>query len=434
MSLLPSALRPNRSQGGRILAALDIGSYKISCLIGMIEPTYSASGEVGQRFRPLGLGHQRSAGVSAGAVVDLRRAQMAVAAALTQAEQAAGTPPTEVVLSVTCGNPSSQTFTGHVDITDGIVTDSDIARLDSGACGFATRDGSALLSLNRIAYALDQVTDVIEPRGLAGLRLYANHHAVTADTGALRNLRLLAESCQIEEPHLVPAAYASAIAVTSETERQTGVTCIDIGAGTTSIAGFLEGHFLFNASVPVGGQQVTQELAHGLAVSLAEAERIKTLYANLILTASDEHEMVPLTREMSGTHAMPAVSRAEIGRMVAASMARVLWRVRAYLDGCSIARLKAANVVVTGGASELLGLEEFAVQQLGRPVRIAAAPRLDGAAGRLRGSVSSPAFSCVTGLALAARSPSPWIEAPERSTVPRDGYFARIERWLRESF
>lgn len=429
-----SSSRRHRARDGRIVSVLDVGSYKICCLIGELEASYTATRVSGHKFRLLGVGHQRSQGIASGAVVDLQLARMAVSTAISQAEQMSGVAADNLHLAVSCGNPHSRTFDGHVDVAEGIVGDVDIARLDAGARAFAVHDGFALLSLNRIAFGLDSVPDVSEPRGLAARRLTANHHAVTVDPNALRNLCLLAESCDVDPVMLLPAAFASALAVTTQAERRAGVTCIDIGSGQASIAAFADGHFVYAASIPIGGQQVTHELASALAVSLAEAERIKTLYGSLILTASDEHEIVPLTREVDGHDGLPEMTRAQIARLVAGSMYRLMLRIRHCLDGCGIPRVRSACVVLTGGVSDVLGLEEFAAGHLARPVRISAAPRLDAAAGRLPGSVASPAFSCAAGLAMAAAAPPPLIPVRERKAPVRQGYLGRVEQWLRESF
>ena len=423
---------------GNIIAALDIGSHKVCCLIGALEPVYATGGQTGgqttTQLRLLGLGHQRSQGIAAGGVVDLRSAQAAVAAAVSQAEHAAGLRIERVLLAAACGAPRSRTFNGHVDLPHGIVHDADIARLDAGARAFAVRDGGALLSLNRIAFALDTTPGVREPRGLAGQRLDANHHAVTVAPGPLRNLCLLVESCQLEPERLLPSGYASAIAATTDAERRAGVVCIDFGAGVSSIAGFADGHFIFAAGLPLGGQHITGDLARSGGFPLAEAERIKTLYGSLAPSALDEHEVVSLNENVLVMDGSSAITRAQVGRLVAGSTVRLLARILDCLEGSSVARLRHAGIVLTGGASELMGLEAFAAGEFKRPVRVSAPPRLDGAQGRLSGSVPSSAFSCVVGLALTAATPSHWIATRTPGAQPRHGYFGRVEQWLRESF
>ncbi len=419
---------------GRIVAALDIGTYKVCCLIGALEPSYAGGVGAPEKLRLLGFGHQRSQGIAAGAVADMRLAQSAVAAAVTQAEQAAGLRIERVMLGVNCGELRSRTFNGHVDLPEGIVREVDIARLDAGACAFAVRDGSALVALNRIAFSLDVTAAVHEPRGLAGRRLDASHHAVTSARGPLQNLCYLVESCHIEPAMMLPAGFASALSATTEAERRAGVACVDIGAGVVAIAGFADGFLVFAANVPVGGQQVTEELAYTTATALAEAERIKTLYGSLAHRALDEHELIEVACRDDGHGGVSMMSRAEVGRIVAGSTARLLSRVRGCLDACSIPRIRGASVVLTGGGSELVGLEGFAAAALGRSVRVSAPLRLEGAVGRLSGSVPSLAFACVVGLALAAVSPKQWIASGVPTTPSSDGYLGRVQQWLRESF
>ena len=128
------------------------------------------------------------------------------------------------------------------------------------------------------------------------------------------------------------------------------------------------------------------------------------------------------------------MTRAQLGRLTLGATRRLLTRVRGVLDGCSVARIRNAGLVLTGGASELLGLEAFAAAEFGRTVRVSAPPRLEGAVGRMSAGGSSPAFACVVGLAMAAAAPADWIAVRETAILPRGGYLGRVEQWLRESF
>lgn len=425
--------RSARPLPGEVIAALDVGTNKICCLIAANPVGWAAAPQQPSQLRVLGLGHHRSQGIAAGGVVDLCSAQAAVAAAVSQAETAAGLRITEVVVSVGCGEPRSHTFNGHVDLPEGVVREADIARLDKGARDFAARDGRAVLTVNRIASRLDTTPGIAAPVGLAGRRIDANHHAVTVEPGPLRNLCMLVESCQLNPVRLLPAGYASALSATTPEERQAGVVCFDIGAGLVSMAAFADGHFIHAGSLPFGGQHVTAELARALGSTLAQAERIKTLYGSLAAGAFHEHDLISLP-EMGGMAGSSAISRAEVGGILTFAASQVLAQLRHSLESCGIARLRTARVVLTGGGSELMGLEAFASAGLSRPVRLSGPPRLDGAASRLAGSSPSPAFSNVVGLALAAAAPSPWVEERDAARPAGRGYLGRVEQWLRESF
>ena len=414
---------------GSVVAALDIGTSKVCCLIAAVEPGHGHAGPAGWRLRGLGLGHQRSAGIDAGGVVDLRLAQPVVAAAVAQAERMARTRLDMVHLGIAGGRPRSLTFNGHVGLPQGIVQDAELGKLSSGARAYATRDGSALLALERIAYSLDGAPAIADPRGLSGRRLDASHHAVVADDGPVRNMILLAESCHLEVAGLVPAGLAAALAVTTEDERRHGVTCIDIGGSVTSIAAFADGHFVFNETLSVGGQHVTRDIAYTLANPVAEAERIKTLYGTVVVNSSDEHELVPYSVVGEVESGAYRTTRARLGEVVRQRTGSILTAVRGRLESSPAAAVAGRRVVVTGGAAQVLGLSEFAAEVLGRPVRIAVPPSMIG----LAGSVASPAFSCLVGLAMAAVKPDLWLHEAGPGAA-RQGYLGRVEQWLRESF
>ena len=175
------------------------------------------------------------------------------------------------------------------------MTNDDLAKLMAAGESYAERDGRTLIHLNRLGCELDGAGGVKDPRGLSARRLSAALHAVTADEAPLRNLLVLIERCYAGCDGLVAAPYASALAVTTEEERQFGVTCIDFGAGTTSIALFADGLFAGTDVIPVGGQHLTYDIAKTLQTPLVEAERIKTLYGTLLNAQSDEHEVVFLS-------------------------------------------------------------------------------------------------------------------------------------------
>jgi cell division protein FtsA len=427
-----------RSKAGRaeqqVIAALDVGTHKICCLIATAEPQHGDDHHEGRRLRMLGFGLQRSHGISAGAVVDFKLAQTAVAAAVSQAEQAAGFRIESVYAGLTAGNPHSRTFSGHVDLTRGGVEDADLARLNSGALAFASSGPDALVCLNRISFSLDGTLSLAEPRGLAGRRLEASHHAVTATPGPLENLRRLIESCQLDAEDVVPSAYASAIAATTREEQRSGVVSVDIGAAVTSIAAFADGQFVFTATLPFGGQHITNDIAQALGLPLVEAERIKTLYGSVAVSASDEHETLMLARGTGIDSVAATATRGQVCRIVARRTEWMLAGIRAGLEEMRSERVAGASVVLTGGSAEILGLEGLAASVLDRPLRVAVLPRMAGSSGKLPGSVPSPSFSCVLGLASLASSPSPWLTADAAMLAARTGYFGRVEQWLRESF
>jgi cell division protein FtsA len=412
------------SSGRRPISVLDIGTSKVSCIIA--EADMSAAGGK----RAVGFGYHQARGIKAGVVADLEEAEASVRAAVGQAERAAGVRIERVHLGVACGRLKSQIFKGQIPIQSGGVAERDIASLYRGAREFVERDGRSLVMLNRLDFRLDDAGGIRDPRGMAAKMLGADMHAVTADAAPLRNLLVLLERCELTAESLVPTALASALAVASPDERRIGVTCLDIGGGVTTIAMFADGHFVHTDVIPVGGKHLTFDISRELVTPLAEAERIKTLYATLAVAASDEHEPIAYPGADETEPTRHETSKARLSVLARQRVGDLLALVRERMAQADAAAVAGEHVVVTGGASQALGLAEFAANILGRPVRVA---RPTGLAG-LPGAGANPSLSAAVGLVAAAGAPEYRVEVRPETAVLGRSYLGRVERWLRESF
>jgi len=181
-------------------------------------------------LRVIGVGHQRSRGVKAGMVVQLDQAEAAVRAAVGQAERMADVTLEDVIATASCGRQKSAHFKAHADLTAGFVAPQDLERLAKGANEFAAREGRSVLYMNRVSFTLDGETGLRNPLRLAGQRLSANYHAVTADAQPLHNLAQLIDRAYLGVRQFVPSSLASGLVATTAEERQLGVICVDIGA------------------------------------------------------------------------------------------------------------------------------------------------------------------------------------------------------------
>ena len=411
-----------------ILGLLDIGSDKICCAI--VERSWPAGYGALPAIRVLGMGHQKSRGVKAGMVVHLDQAEAAVRAAVGQAERMADVTLEDVISTVSCGRLKSAHLATHSDLAAGYVRTLDLERLANAASEFSTREDRALVHLNHVAYILDGEMGVRDPRRLAGKRLSVNWHVVTADLKPLRNLSLLINRADLELRQLVPSGLAAALAATTSDERRIGVTCINFGAGVTDLAVFKDGQFVFTDTIPVGGSHLTYDIARNLTTPLAEAERIKTLYGTLVGARSHENELIQyaLAGDLEGESYQ--TTRAEVHRILYPRVESQFGLLREMLDNVDCVVDPGPNVVVTGGASQLVGLVDLIVRKLERPVRIGCVPQVAG----LPESMSNSAFSAVVGLACVPPIAENQLYRASPSRVVKRGYLGRMEQWLRESF
>jgi cell division protein FtsA len=412
-------------QADDIVSQLDIGNSKTVCIV--VAAPRSSNRLEGARV--LGIGVQPSRGLKGGGVVALDEAEQTVRAAVAQAERMAGVRVEDVYLSVACGRLKSSTFTANTEIEGRVVVTADIDRLMGAARTHVERDGRMLLHMNRISYRLDGVAGIGDPQGLAGKSLGADMHAVTADEAPLRNLLHVVERAYLSPAGVVPAPFASGLAATTDEERQHGVVAIDLGAGTTTLAAFAQGHLLSTDVVPVGGNHVTFDLVHALGAPAYEAERIKKECGTLARAVTDDHETVAhsLAGEDAQGRGQAQTTKGEVRAIIRGRMLRHLGHIAGRIERSGVARYALQRVVLTGGASQLAGLGEFAADFFARPVRIARVEALDG----LPAGYGGPAFATCVGLvrlALDGTAGARW----ERGGTEVGGYFQRVGQWLRQ--
>jgi cell division protein FtsA len=231
---------------------------------------------------------------------------------------------------------------------------------------------------------------------------------------------------------LVASGYASALAVTTDDERRLGTLVVEMGAGVTSLAAFAEGRLTYLDTIPIGGNHVTYDLAREMVTTVQEAERVKTLYGTLVKAASNDSEIFayPLAGEEEGaTH---QVSKAFVRDVIKPRVDGLIDLVKERLDEARLGEHVGRRIVLTGGASQLLGLDQLFGQRFGGMVRIGRPQPI----GRMLLSMCSPAFSTVLG--LVAIGGQPQIEMGGLAGIDsrrRDlGYIDRMQRWIRESF
>jgi len=416
------------ARNAEIVGLLDIGTSKVACIIAALEAP-ERPGE--QRpVRVIGVGHQRSRGLKAGVITDLAEAEATVRAAIAQAERMAHVTLEEVFVSVSCGRLHSANFAASVDVAGGVIRADDMDRLMAGAHAYAEREGRMLIHLNRIGFRVDGAPGGHDPRGMAAARLAADLHTVSADEAPVRNLMVVVERCYLAVRALIATPYASALAATTEEERRLGVVCIDIGGGTATAAAFADGHFVHAATVPVGGHHITLDIAQALQAPLAEAERIKTLYGTAIVAQSDEYATFPYALAGEEDGARGQATKAQLAGIIRPRLAGILGLVRERLDKAGVMELAGGRIVLTGGASGLVGFGEFAANTLGRPVRVSRPQPFEG----LPQSVCSPAFSTVAGLLAVAASGSGEVPAVRSREALGGGYFERVGEWLKTGF
>jgi cell division protein FtsA len=380
---MPPRARPARPG---VFGALDIGSTKITCMIGRSEPDGSR--------RITGFGWQKGRGIRHGAITDLDEAERAIRAAVGQAEDMADTRLRSVTVNLGCGQPESRLFNVQWPVGGREVNEDDIRQVVLEGRDRASSEGRDAIHALPLSFSVDETMRVEDPRGLHCDTLTARLHVIDAVTSSLRNLHTCISRCDLEIAELVSAPFAAGLATLVEDERELGTTVIDMGGGSTSFAVFGEGQLLHTGQTLVGGIHVTNDIARLLSTPVAHAERLKTLYGSCQASPDDEREMLPVPLVGEEEHQIARVPRSMVVSIIRPRLEEIFEIVKDRLDSSGLSRMAGARVVLTGGACQLAGARELAAQILGKQVRLGRPVGLRG----LPEAASGPAFATGAGL------------------------------------
>ncbi len=255
----------------QLVVGLDIGTSKVVAIVGEYEP--------GEPITVIGIGTHVSRGMKRGSVVDIESTVHSIQRAVEEAELMAGCDIRSVYASISGSHLETRNSHGNAAIRDREVTASDLEQVLEAASAVAIPADRKVLYKESQEYRIDGQDGIRSPVGMSGVRLEANVHLVTGAAAAVQNITKCIQRCGLAVDELVPSAVASAKAVLTDDERELGVCLVDIGAGTTDIAIYTQGSIRHTASLPVGGDQVTSDIAYGVHTPTAHAEEIKIKYA-----------------------------------------------------------------------------------------------------------------------------------------------------------
>ncbi|SEB40141.1 cell division protein FtsA [Nitratireductor aquibiodomus] len=422
-----------------IITVLDVGSSKVCCIIARLMPAEEgrALRHRTHRVKVIGIGHQQSQGMKSGVIVDLDRAEEAIRLAVDAAERMAGLTVDSLIVNVSAGRLRSETISASINLGGHEVAQSDINRvLAAGARQGLETEREVVHSL-ATGFSLDAERGIRDPRGMVGSELGVDMHILTADAAPLRNLELCINRSHLSVERMVATPYASGLAALVDDEAQMGAACIDMGGGTTTISVFAEGKFVWADALPVGGNHVTMDLVRGLSARLEDAERLKVMHGSALISSSDDRDIVSIHPMGADPGEQPIqVPRAVMTRIIRARIEETLEMARDKLNRSGYGGLVGRRVVLTGGASQLVGLPEATRRLFGRNVRLG---RPLGVAG-LPEAAKGAAFSASVGLLIypqvaefenRGRSGKSGIFTRATGT---GGRFQRVSQWLKSNF
>src|SRR5690625_126842 len=410
-------------------------SYIVACLyIGATKTcawTLGVDGEIPRRptYRVLGVGQARAGGVRRELVTDLEEMTESIRQAMKEAELMAGVSVDRLYVGVAGEHIPGKLSTGVVAVSRGEIGQSDVRRVHEVARAVAVPQDREVLHVLPQGYLVDERAGVRDPVGIMGTRLEAEVYIITSSAIALQNRRRAIERAGYRITALVHEPLAAGQSVLVEDERDVGVALVDLGGAATELAIFEEGRLRHQATIPWGGVTVTNDLAKGLSITYAEAERTKERYGVASAQLVDPREMIEVPGPGPGTKR--EVPRELVAHIIEQRIDEILGLVAREVESAGVSdpsRL-GAGVVLTGGGAALVGATEVAQHVFGLPVRVGFAG--EGLSG-LADSVRPTKLATATGLALYGAEHS--LETGGFTGGFAEGTLGKLVAWLKDFF
>lgn len=432
------AMRQAALQRG-VIAVLDIGSSKVACFVlqfdgpGVYRETDGVGPMAGQaNFRVIGAATTRSRGVRFGEIEAMAETERAIRTAVQAAQKLAGVRVDHAIACIAGARPASYGLSGEIPLKNGKVDQGDIAQVLASCEAPDFGRGRQVLHAQPVNFIVDERSGLMDPREHSGQTLGVDMHVLTVDGDEIDNLIHVVRRCDMELAGVSSGSYMSGLSSLVEDEQELGAACIDMGGGATGVSIFVKKHIIFADTVPMGGQLVTQDIAKGLRIPVAVAERLKTLNGGVEATGRDDRDLIELGGESGDWESdRRSVSRTDLIGIMRPRVEEILEEVGAVLDAAGFDHMPSQQVVLTGGGSQIPGLDNLAARMLGRNVRIGRPLRIHGLPHQLTG----PNFASAVGLALFAAHPQDewWdFEVPSEAYPARS--LRRAYRWFRNNW
>ena len=409
------------SRSEEIVVGLDVGTTKICTIIGEV----NADGMVDV----IGVGTASSRGLRRGVVINIDQTVASIRKAVSDAELMAGCQVESVFAGISGGHIKGINSHGVIAIKNKEVTTVEVARVIDAAKAVAIPLDREVIHILPQEFMVDTQDGIKEPVGMAGVRLEAKVHIITGAVSAAQNIVRCAHRSGLRVHDLVLQQMASAEAVLSPDERELGVALVDIGGGTTDVAVFAEGSIQHTCVIPVGGDQLTNDIAVGLRTPMAEAEKIKKRYGCALgsLVEKDETVAVPGV----GGRAPRVVPRSVLADITEPRIEETLGLVHRELEKNNLLQTVASGMVLTGGSVAIQGICELAEQLFDMPVRLGYPIGISG----LVDVVNSPVYATGVGLVLwGARNKSLDLGVSYNDGGMIDRVMGRMKQWFAEAF
>ena len=409
-----------RNADNNLIVGLDVGTSKVCAVVG----TRTPDGDL----EIIGIGRHPSRGLRKGVVVNIESTVASIRAAVEEAELMGGCTIDAVYAGIAGSHIRGHNSQGVVAIKNQEVDEADVQRVIDNGKAFALPTDQKILHVLPQEFIIDSQEGVREPVGMSGVRLEAKIHVITGAVSAVQNIIKCVRRCDLDVNDVVLEQVASAEAVLSEDERELGVCMVDIGGGTADIAVYTQGSLRHTAVLPVGGDQITNDIAFALRTPTWAAEEIKQNHGCALTDLIQEGEEIDVPSV--GGREPRKLARQTLTEIIQPRVEELFQLVQEELRRSGLEEVVASGIVLTGGSSQMPGMVELAEEVFHAPVRVGVPEGVGG----LNDVVRNPMYATGVGLVQFGLRHG---KEPAMGEIAGNGWKALVKRmraWFRENF
>ncbi len=410
-------------QHSKNINCLSIGTSKVSVLIGQIPDDDS-------KINIIGVASVSSAGFKKGQIINLEQASQTITECVESAERMAGFQINHAYVSLTAPHFESINSTGVTAIsgTNSEISQVDIDRAIEAAKAISLPTGKEIVHVIPRLFTVDGQTGVVDPIGMNGQRLEVETHLILASTSALKNLYKCLDDVGIKVDDLLYSGLAAAKSCLSDTETELGVALIDIGGTNTTLTIFQESSPIFSGVIPLGANNITNDLAIGLRLPLEDSEKIKIKLKAYADKKGFEDDIDLKHLGVLGEDNKKISFSTTVNGIIKARLEEIIGFTYNQIKENSLENSIPAGIVLTGGGAQTILVKEVCTNLIPLPVRIAEPPRLGG----LVEDITNSAFASTIGTLLYFQNKKTTNQKSggKKIKVSFDGLFGKIKSFI----
>ena len=408
-----------------IIAALDIGSSKVCCLIGKLDNQNNLS--------IIGAGFYESKGLVSGIITDMKALETAIRNCVASAEKMAAVRVKKITIGFSSVNVEIENLNIEIDLKGSIVSQGDLDRAYNFLSEKHITGSRSILHIIPVQYSIDGNKGVKSPLGMFGDKLGVEISIISADQNILKNFENVVKQCDLEIDNLIYTPYAIGLSLLSEEEKELGVALVDIGSTLSSLSIFYNGTILYTKIIPLGGNMITNDISRIFSLSIVDSERIKIINGQLIEELENSLSIIEVDA-LGNDNDSVEIMRKDLIAVIKPRVNEIINSLKEHILESGYNHLIANRVVITGGASQMDGVIEITSKIIEKRARLGKSSVIKGIPDNMRSSSFSAINSLLTYSIINNNDISVKNNIKSNNSEGLYSYLIKFKNWILENF